>query len=135
VVRDALTNPALAEVRLDYADRGDTRFALVNNRGRGLLWPEGYTPAVPGYTALPPVEEGEARDDRQPPLLGLRLDKYDLAAPDDNPHSGQIVVYVLHAGGRKGREETQILSGTRLHYRAKLDGKRWVAEFLSLSSP
>ena len=134
ILRDVLTNPQLEVVRREYSERGVKRFALANNSHKNLPWPKDFKPRLHGYecTYLDADENKDAEN--TPPLLAVRLEKYDPTAVGARvPFEGNVEICLFNAGGYKGKDKVSV-GGTRVFYLAKRIESGWAVEWVSMFS-
>jgi hypothetical protein len=113
--------------------KGDKRFALIDDKEHSQSWPTDFKALVKGYEQCQENTRDHNRRDK-PPLLGIRLDKFDLAQVIDNPFDGNVVVSVSNVGGCKGSEELPI-GGTSIYYLTDRTKDGWRVEWQRVQHP
>ncbi len=130
IIADVLTERELADIRAEWGAPYPKRFVLVDNKHFGLRWPSLYKPWIPGFR----YEFGvEGRPLSEIPLLGLRLDCYELNRERVDPIDGNVVVSFLNAGGL-GSKSVESL-GVSLHYIARQTRNEWTVELVRVEHP
>jgi hypothetical protein len=98
-----------------------------------MSWPAKYKPVLPGFAVLR-VDEGAKQDWSQPPLLGVRLDKYAKTAKKQSVlFDGPIQVTMVNAGGSSDGAMT--IGGCLVYYEPiKVDGQ-WTVKCKGILDP
>jgi hypothetical protein len=126
VVQDVLTNPRLKRRRELYSSPGDAKFVLVSDPSDGIPWPTNLSITINGYELVSIPEGGGKWDNSKPPLLGIKLNAFDLSRTP-TLSSAPVEVSIFNAGGW-GRQAVIIIGGCSLYYVPKKEGTKWIVE-------
>jgi hypothetical protein len=141
ILLDVLTNPSIADTRKFYGTPGSKQVALVSDTAYGVPWPENYHPSVDQFTFCRVSERECSKLElllktfdapdimwdlvNTPRLLGVRIDKYDLAHKQVGLFEMPVQVTIMNAGGSKNGA---VAGGCTLYYTPERQGDNWVCE-------
>jgi hypothetical protein len=120
IVTDVLTDPDLKSTREFYGTAREKTLALVDEGDVG--WPKEFRPETHGYKLV------EVRRDpfvNQRRVLGIRIDKFDLAQKKAYLMNSPIHICIFNAGGSANGS---VIGGCSVFYVPKRVGKHWTVE-------
>ena len=139
IIAHVLTAPELSSNRRAYGGPDATTVVLVSSSGYGIPWPDSYSPSVNGWEFSRAIE-GSPVAPNSPPLLGIRLDRLNLA--DDGAaeevyswrsfEQAPIVITLMNVGG--GHGWIRVSGGTSVYYYFRQDSGGWSVECGGLES-
>lgn len=127
VLKDVLTNPDLKGTHEFYGTAADGTVVLSD--GGEVGWPAGFRPETPGYRLVPAARDPFVRQRR---VLGVRLDRFDLAKKPGGLFDTPIEVCVLNVGGSA---DGGVIGGCSVYYVPKRVGKGWTVELQGIHDP